>query len=378
MKKLADLIIEKRAWFLIIISLISLFFIYLLKDLKVHTKFADLLPQKHEYIKVHNRIRSQFGGANTVTMILQVREGDIFNPTTLQKIKDITDELYFIPGVDRFKILSISVNFLLDMVVTSGGWDFRPLMWPEVPKTPESIADLRAKIYASAFYGSFVWFDGKKTLITADFFEDEIDYTVVFKELRRIQEKYEDENHILSINGEPLHLGYVDSYTDEVFLIMLGTFLVMFILFYFWYRSIRATVIPFLAALLSGVWGLGFMCLWGYNLDPLILVFPFLVASRAACHTVQVIKRYTEECLITKDGKSACKRVIEGMCVPGLTAITTDAMGIILIALTPIQILQKITLFHSKNPSLCVVSGFIAICYKKFIRFPRCVRWPRG
>ncbi|GAF76849.1 unnamed protein product, partial [marine sediment metagenome] len=202
----------------------------------------------------------------------------------------------------------------------------------------------KERVYASPFYGSFVWFDSKKTLITAGFFEDEINYTVVFKELRRIQEKYEDENHILAINGEPLHLGYVDSYVDEIFLIMLGTFLVMLILFYYWYRSIRATVIPFLAALLSGVWGLGFMCLLGYNLDPLIVVFPFLIASRAACHTVQVIKRYTEECLITKEGKSACKRVIEGMCVPGFTAITTDAIGIILIALTPIQILQKITI----------------------------------
>jgi len=59
---------------------------------------------------------------------------------------------------------------------------------------------------------------------------------------------------------------------------------------------------------------------------------------------VQVIKRYTEECLITKEGKSACKRVIDGMFIPGFTAITTDAMGIILIALTPIQILQKITI----------------------------------
>ena len=126
MKKFADLIIEKRTWFLTIIILISLFFIYLLKDLKVYTKYADLLPQKHEYIKVHNRIRAQFGGANTVTMILQVREGDIFNSTSLQRIKDITDELYLIPGVDRFKILSISVNFLLDMVVTSGGWIFGP------------------------------------------------------------------------------------------------------------------------------------------------------------------------------------------------------------------------------------------------------------
>jgi predicted RND superfamily exporter protein len=343
MKKIADLIIEKRAWFLTIISLVTIFFLFLLKDLKIYTKFADLLPQNHEYIKVHNSIRSQFGGANTVILILQVREGDIFNPTTLQKIRDINDELYLIPAIDRFKIMSIAEGKIVDMVVTSGGWDFLPLMWPDVPKTQEEAEKVKDKIHASFFYGGLVWFDNKKTLIRADFFEDEIDYSVVFKELLRIQKKHEDDNHILSVNGEPLHLGYVDSYVKEIFLIMIGTFLVMFILFYYWYRSIRATVIPFLAALLSGVWGLGFMCLWGYNLDPLILVFPFLVASRAACHTVQVIKRYTEECLITKEGKSACKRVIEGMFIPGFTAITTDAMGIILIALTPIQILQKIT-----------------------------------
>jgi predicted RND superfamily exporter protein len=358
MRKLADFIIEQRMWFLIVISLVSLFLTYKIKDLDVYTRFADLLPQGHEYIKVHNSIRSRFGGANTVLMVLQAKEGDIFNPITLQKIKDVTEELYLIPGVDRFKVLSISVNFLLDMVVTSGGFDFQPLMFPDVPQTPEEIGKLKDKVYASVFYGSFVWFDSKKTLITADFFEDEIDYRVVFKELIRIQEKYEDDNHILSIHGEPMHLGYVDSYTDEVFLIMISTFVIMLILFYYWYRSIRATLIPFLAALLSGLWGLGFMSLLGYNLDPLILVFPFLVASRAACHTVQVIKRYTEECLITGEGKSACKRVIEGMCKPGFTAITTDAMGIILIALTPIQILQKITISCT---FWCIAQVIIAI-----------------
>jgi len=343
MKKFSSFIIEKRLWFLIVIILVSLFFLYKLKELKIYTEFSDLLPQKHEYIETHNIIRTQFGGANTIVMVLQVREGDIFNPTTLQKIRDITDELYYIPGVDRFKILSIAEKKMRDFVFTSGTIGFRPLMFPHVPKTQEEAEVLRERIYGSVFYGGFVWFDSKKAFITADFFEEEIKYPVVFKELLRLQEKYEDDNHILAINGEPLHLGYVDSYVDDVLLIMALTFLVMLILFYFWYRSIRATVIPFLAALLSGVWGLGFMCLLGYNLDPLILVFPFLVASRAACHTVQVIKRYTEECLITKEGKSACKRVIESMCKPGFTAITTDAMGIILIALTPIQILQKIT-----------------------------------
>jgi predicted RND superfamily exporter protein len=344
MKKLADVIIEKRLMILIVISLITLFFMYRTTQIEVYTKFADLLPQKHEYIKLHNEIRSKFGGANTMNILLQVREGDIFNVETLQRIKDITEELYLIPGVDRFKIFSIAVNSMVDMVITSGGFDFQPLMWPDVPQTAEEIEALRNRVYASVFYGNFVWFDNKKSLISADFFEDEIDYSVTFKEFRRLQEKYEDDNHILSISGEPLRIGYVDSYVGPIFRIMIMTFLVMFLLFYYWYRSLRASVIPFLAAFISGVWGIGFMDLLGYNLDPLILVFPFLIASRAACHTVQVIKRYTEECLITQDGKSACKRVIEEMFIPGFTAITTDAMGIILIALTPIQILQKITI----------------------------------
>jgi predicted RND superfamily exporter protein len=358
MKKFADFIIEKRVLVLTILSLISLFFVYKVKDIEVYTKFADLLPQGHEYIKVHNRIRAQFGGANTVNMVLQVKEGDIFNPTTLQKIRDITDELYLIPGVDRFKILSLAIDKLLDLVVISGGFDFVPLMFPEIPQTEEEIATLKERVYASVFYGGFVWFDSKKTLITVDFFEDEIDYTVVFKELRRIQDKYEDDNHILSINGEPMQLGYVDSYVWPVFRIMIISFIIMFILFYYWYRSLRAAVIPFLAAFVSGLWGLGFMCFLGYNLDPLILVFPFLIASRAACHTVQVIKRYTEECLIAKESKSACKKVIERMFIPGFTAITTDAMGIILIALTPIQILQKITLSCT---FWCIAQVIIAI-----------------
>ncbi|MBW2553505.1 MAG: MMPL family transporter [Deltaproteobacteria bacterium] len=358
MKKISDFIIEKRLLVLTILSLISLFFAYKLKDIEVYTKFADLLPQGHEYIKVHNSIRAQFGGANTVNMVLQVREGDIFNPTTLKKTKDITDELYFIPGVDRFKIMSIAVNKMVDMVLVSGGYEFNPMMWPDIPRTQEEMESLKERLFASVFYGSFVWFDNKKTLITVDFFEDEIDYQVVFKELIRIQEKYEDDNHILAINGEPLHLGYVDSYVWPVFRIMIISFIIMFILFYYWYRSLRAAVIPFLAAGLSGLWGLGFMVMMGYNLDPLILVFPFLIASRAACHTVQVIKRYTEECFIAKEGKSACKKVIESMFIPGFTAITTDAMGIILIALTPIPILQKITISCT---FWCIAQVIIAI-----------------
>jgi predicted RND superfamily exporter protein len=143
MKKLSDFIIGKRMIILSVISLITIFFIYRTSKIEVYTKFADLLPQGHEYIKVHNKIRAKFGGANTVNMLLQVREGEIFNTTTLQKIKDITEELYLIPGVDRFKIFSVAVNSMVDMVVTSGGFDFQPMMFPDIPQTQEEMERLK-------------------------------------------------------------------------------------------------------------------------------------------------------------------------------------------------------------------------------------------
>ncbi len=227
MKKFADFIIEKRGLVLIIMGLITLFFAFNMLNLKVYTKFSDLLPQGHKYIKTYNEIRAKFGGANTVTMIFQVRKGDIFNPATLKKIREITDELYYIPAVDRFKITSLAVNTVVDMKLISGGYDFVPLMFPNVPKTQEEADELREKVYASVFYGGLVWFDSKKTLITADFFDDEIDYSVVFKELIRIQKKYEDDNHILSMAGEPLHLGYINSYVGTIMTIMAITLVVM-------------------------------------------------------------------------------------------------------------------------------------------------------
>jgi predicted RND superfamily exporter protein len=371
MQTLSTFIIEKRLWVLTIVLFTTLLFLYEIKDLKMYTKFADLLPQGHEYIKVHNKIRARFGGANTVVIVLQVREGDIFNPTTLQRIRDITDELYLIPGVDRFKILSIAVNMLLDMVVVSGGFDFQPLMFPEVPQTQEEIEQLRERVYASVFYGSFVWFDSKKTLLTADFFEDEINYSVVFKELLRIQKKYEDQNHILSIAGEPLHLGYIDSYKWTVIGIMAITIVVMMLLFLWFFRSLRGMFLPIVTSLISGIWGLGFMVLLGYNLDPLMMVFPFLVSAMAACHTVQVIKRYVEECAVCGDGKTASKRVIEYLFIPGFTGIITDATGILLIALTPIQILQKITIACTFwSIATVVIAMFFAPCVLSYLPFP--------
>ena len=174
---------KRRLPILIAILIITLFFLYQLINplgfvsdvpllkLRVDTNFADLLPQRHPYIKIHNKIRNTFGGANQVIIMVQVREGDIFNKKTLSKVKEISERLETFPAVDRYKIRSIAMSKMKYFKFSSGTLDISPLMFPHVPRTPEEMDELKKKIYSEGrYYGPYVSWDSMKTLIQVDFF----------------------------------------------------------------------------------------------------------------------------------------------------------------------------------------------------------------
>ncbi len=360
MEKFADFAIRKRLAILIAISFVTLFFLYQLINplgfftsskilkLKVETDFADLLPQRHPYIKIHNRIRDTFGGANQVIIMVQVRDGDIFNQDTLSKAREISRRLEAFPAVDRYKIRSIAMSKMKYFKFSSGLMDISPLMFPNVPQNEEEMEDLRKKIYSSGrYYGPYVSWDSKKTLIMVDFFEEElkeIGYDAVYKEFIKLQNDMEDENHIINIAGEPVHLGYVRDLSRKVIGVLGLTTLCIMLLLYLYYRSKRGMFIPIISLVLSGIWGLGFMSMVGFNLDPLILVLPFLISLMTARHSMQLINRYLEEVEKGADVKTASQILISSMFAPGVTGIITDAMGIGLVAIAAIPILQNISI----------------------------------
>jgi len=344
MKKFSELVDRYRWGILGLGLLITLFFCFQLLNLKVKTDFNELLPQNHPYIKVHNEIRKSFGGANQVLLMLQVRKGDIFNQKTLEKVKYISERLRLAPGVDRNKIRSIATRKSKYFEVSSGNNVTVSLMYPDVPTTEEELDLLRERIYSSPqYYGPSVSLDSKKTLITVDFVAELLDYEKVFEFLSKLRKEVEDENHILNIAGEPMHLGYVNYHNRDIFLILGMTILVIMVSLYFDFsRSFKFMVIPLITAGISGIWGLGFMGLVGYNLDPLILVLPFLISLMTARHSMQLIMRYIEEIRRGASNREAAKTLVEVMFFPGITSIITDAFGVALVAVAAIPILQNI------------------------------------
>ena len=66
--KLSNFLFDNRRVVLAVIAAVTVFFAWQIPSVKMLSDFADLLPQEHEYIKLHNEIRDTFGGANIIVM----------------------------------------------------------------------------------------------------------------------------------------------------------------------------------------------------------------------------------------------------------------------------------------------------------------------
>ncbi len=105
---LENLIFRNRRTIVIIFILLTIFMAWQASHLKIDAGFAKLLPLEHPYMQTYLEYRDAYGGANKVVIAIRAKDGDIFTPEFFQVLAEITDEVFFIPGVDRTRVM----NFL--------------------------------------------------------------------------------------------------------------------------------------------------------------------------------------------------------------------------------------------------------------------------
>ena len=69
--------------------------------LHVDASFNKSLPLDHPYIRTFTKYQAEFGGANRVLVALMAKNGDIFTPEYFAQLRQVTDEVTFLPAVDR-------------------------------------------------------------------------------------------------------------------------------------------------------------------------------------------------------------------------------------------------------------------------------------
>ena len=350
-QRLANWLLDHRIITIGIVILPTLLLAYSLPTIEVYSRFADLLPAEHQYIKNYNRMKQTFGGANVVTMSLQAEgDADIFTYDTLNKIKHLTEEVDLIQGVNHYQVASIAHPKIRRIRTTAGGLiKSEPVLPRDIPTDAEELKQLREESFNNDIvYGTYVSADGTAALILAGFDEERLDYNKIFTRLKELKDEVEaDGKTSLYIAGEPMLKGWIYYHSSELALIFGITATVMIVLLFMHFRSFAGVFVPMLGTGMAAIWGLGFVGWMGYNLDPLILVVPILISARTASHCVQMMERFHDEMRLGATRDEAVRTSMGELIVPASIAIFTDAAGLLVLAVSSIPIIAKLGYFCS-------------------------------
>jgi predicted RND superfamily exporter protein len=328
--------------------------------MKVFTNFFDLYPPNHPYIKLYQQYRNMFGTANTVLVVVEVKNGTIFDtPETVQKVERITlAMLHDIPGVNGDQVLSITHPKVKTTLTAGSGIKVVPLMYPRVPESKEDLEFLKLKVYTTeGVRGLFVSEDDKATQIIAGFWEEWFDLPAMWTKLKEIKAREEDENTTIYITGPPILYAYFIEIMPKMMGVLAASVVMILLLLWIEFRSWQGVVIPFFSGALSAVWGLGFGGLVGLSLDPLMLVIPLLIAARAHSHSVQSMERFHEEYFKLHDRDKAIVKSYSELYAPAMVALVSDVVALLTLLVARIPIIQKIAILCS----FWVFSIFISV-----------------
>jgi uncharacterized protein len=328
----------------LLLAVISLFMAYGASKVEIATNFSDFFPKSHRNVELYHRFHN-YGGAQTLVLMLQTKSGDIFNYNTLKKIQDINFAVDRLPGVNHQEVFSLASYRVAFAEAVPGGLDTKPYMYPEVPKSPEAIAQLKKEVQAHGeALRHLISADGTATLITAAFNEDGLDYKELFDGIQDIVKKYQDADTEIYVAGEPIVRGYGYHFLNTIALCFVIAVLAMVLFLYLTLGHRTRWWAPTVTGTLSAIWGLGFVGWMGYNFDPVMLVVPFLLTARDLSHGIQWQGRYYNELDACKDKYVSIVATTNYMLPPGLLSIVTDIAGIIFVSFGGIPVLHHIGL----------------------------------
>ena len=340
-----------------LVFLITLFFAYQIPAVKIYSDFADLLPQEHTYIELHNEIKESFGGANVIIVGVEVENGDIFTNEALDKIHRITLAVDSLPGINHNLVASVTHRNSRKVWMTpEGNVNSEPYYDPQgEDMTAEELARLRSDITANPrVYGPLVSPDMTMALVKAQLNEGQLDYVKTFNEIQQMRADEAIEGVKIHVTGQPMLVGWAYQYLSQIIEIFLLTALIMLTLLIFYFRKAYGVLIPLAAVIVSSIWGIGIISLFGYNLDPLGLVIPFLISARAMSHGIQIVERYYQELGQNEDHQLSARLTFESLFRPGSLGVVSDAIGLLLIAIGSIPLNTKLAHYASLW-ALCII-----------------------
>ena len=352
----------------------TLYMLYQALQVGVDAGFEKQIPLAHPYMQTFKKYEAAFGGANLISVALMQKNGDIYNAEFLDKLKAVTDEVFFLPGVDRSRVQSLFTPGVRYIEIVEDGFSGGDVVPRDYQPSPTMFKQIRNNVGKAGIIGRLVSNHQDGAMVVAELLEyhpvtgEKLDYREVAEKLEAIRSSLQSDDISIHVIGFAKVIGDVTDASLEVVSFFAVALLLTMLLLWAFCGSFRLSLLPMFAAIVAVVWEFGLLHSVGYGLDPFAILVPFLVLSIGVSHGVQYINSWGNE--VAENGLHSREASIETfrrLAIPGTTALITDVIGFATIGLIDIDIIQEMAV----NAAL----GMAAIIVTNKLMLPIILTW---
>jgi len=371
-RRIENLIFGNRTAVFVLLGLFTVLMGFFASRTRIDAGFLKQLPLEHSYIRTFVQYQEQFGGANRVVIALTVPEGNIFTPSFFKALKGVTDEVFFLPGVDRPSVTSLFTPNVRFVEIVEDGFSGGNVIPADFQPTEEGLEQVRQNIIKSGRVGQLVATDFTGAIVAAQLLEIDpatgkrLDYLEVARYLEeRIRNPYvaqgSDIGLRIHIIGFARLMGDISDGALEVLAFLGISILITSILVFLYTRSFRLTLWPLVCSIIAVVWQLGLLNVLGFGIDPLSILVPFLVFAIGVSHGVQMVRAFRNAVLDSLTPEQDARRAFRGILVPSAIALITDTIGFVTMILIKIEIIQELAVTASLGVGLIIITNLVLL-----------------
>ena len=354
---------------LFVFALITLVLTWQAVQIRPDASFVKMIPASHPYVENYLTYQDDLSGlGNSVRVAVANQQGDIFDAEFQAVLQRVTDELFFIPGVDRAALQSIWTPNVRWTEVTEEGFVGGPVIPPDYDGSLESLQELRLNVLRSGQVGRLVANDFRSAIVEVPLFDfdpesgDRLDYRALSERLETlVRDQFQTEQVTIHITGFAKIVGDLIEGAYQVAVFFALAILITLVLLYLYSRSINGTLIPLICSLIAVIWQLGLLNALGYGLDPYSMLVPFLVFAIAVSHGVQIVNSIRLESLKNPDKWHAARSAFRILYIPGLTALVSDGIGFFTLMVIDIQVIQELAVAASLGVAVIILTNLLLL-----------------
>ncbi len=366
MKKLSTAILRLRWIIIIAVFLLTGFFGYFIKDLKVNADVLGYLPDDDHAAILFKEIGKNYGGNEMI--IIGIEGKEVFTKEMLELIRQVTDSVRTIRGIGYVT----SLTNVLDIKSTEYGIEIGRLIdeWA-IPDDAAELENLKHYALSKEMYrGNLVSEDATSTLVVAKVLEG-ANRTDAVEEIRNKLSQIHFAGKFY-YGGMPVTLLELSNVIihDIKFIAPLAFVLICLVLL-MGFRSARGVFVPMLTVLIAVTWTMGLIGLLGYEITLITNVIPVILLAVGSAYAIHVLNRINEE--MDANPKQALIRAMAYVTVPVFLASLTTVFGFLsFIAGSYLTMIQQFGLFTAIGIifSLILAVTFIPALFAAFQKEP--------